>query len=73
VTLTESATNTVVRVPWQPGLTLAGAGDAAKLRLAQRAVDVVRGGKIVYAAAKVTGDGAVLAPGDVVRVAGPAP
>jgi hypothetical protein len=38
------------------------------MSVAQRAVDVVRAGKIVYAATRPTGDGAALASGDVVRL-----
>lgn len=68
VTFADTATGTVVRVPWSQGLTLAGASQAANLGLAKRTVDVVRAGKVVYAATKPTGEGAVLASGDVVRV-----
>ena len=58
----------VVRVPWTEGLTLAAASQTAKMSVAQRAVDVVRAGKIVYAATRPAGDGAALASGDVVRL-----
>jgi hypothetical protein len=68
VTFADTATGTVVRVPWSQGLTLAQASRAANLSLAQHAVDVVRAGKVVYAASRPTGEGAVLASGDVVRV-----
>jgi hypothetical protein len=68
VTLVDAATGTMVRVPWTEGLTLAGASQTAKMSVAQRAVDVVRAGKIVYAATRPTGDGAALASGDVVRL-----
>lgn len=68
VTFADGATNSVVRVPWQEGLTLASAGDAAKLRVAQRSADVVRAGKVVYSSTRVSGEGAVLAPGDVVQL-----
>ena len=70
VTFVDAATSNVVRVPWQGGLTLAGAGDAAKIRIAQRAVEVVRGGRLVYSATRVSGGGTgtVLAAGDVVQL-----
>ena len=68
VTFVEVATGNVVRVPWQEGFTLARAGDAAKIRVVQRAVEVVRGGKLVYSATRAMGEGATLATGDVVRV-----
>lgn len=68
VTLVDAASGTMVRVPWTEGLTLAGASQTAKMSVAQRAVDVVRAGKIVYAATRPTGDGTALASGDVVRL-----
>ena len=68
VTFADTASGAVVRVPWTEGLTLAGASQTAKMSVAQRAVDVVRAGKIVYAATRPTGDGAALASGDVVRL-----
>jgi hypothetical protein len=68
VTFVDLASDKVTRVPWRAGLTLAGAGDAAKVRVAQRAVDVVRDGKVVYSAAKAPDTGATVAAGDVVRL-----
>ena len=68
VTFVDTANGTIVRVPWQDGLTLASAGDAAKVSLARRAIDVVRAGKLVYSANRASGPGATLASGDVVRV-----
>ncbi len=68
VTFADTATGTIVRVPWSQGLTLASASHAANLSLASRAVDVVRAGKVVYAATQPSGDGALLASGDVVRL-----
>ena len=68
VTFADGASNTVTRVPWRSGLTLAGASDAAKVRLAQRAVDIVRDGKVVYSAANDTDKNAPVAAGDVVQV-----
>ncbi len=68
VTFVDVASGTVTRVPWRDGLTLASAGDAAKLQLANHAVDVVRAGKVAYAASGPGIDAARVASGDVVRV-----
>jgi hypothetical protein len=70
ITFVDAATGTVVRVPWQQGLTLASAGDAAKISMARRAIDVVRAGKVIFSASRVNGNGATLASGDVVRLGG---
>ena len=69
VTFVDVSTGTIVRVPWQQGMTLASAGDAAKVDIARRAIDVLRAGKIIYSASKLAGEGAALASGDVVRIA----
>ena len=71
VTFVDAATGNVVRVPWQEGLTLSGAGSVAKGQIAQRAVEVLRGGKIVYSATRTADEGATLVTGDVVKIAGP--
>jgi hypothetical protein len=63
VTFVDAASGTLVRVPWEEGLTLARGGAAAKMRLAGRAVQVVRAGQVVTPEA-----GATLRSGDVVRV-----
>jgi hypothetical protein len=68
VTFVDVASNKVTRVPWRPGLTLAGASDDAKLRVAQRAVDIVRDGKVVYSAADGAAKNASVAAGDVVQL-----
>ncbi len=68
VTFVDVSTGTVVRVPWREGMKLAGAGAAARLDLAKRAVDVVRAGKVIYSATRASGEGAELASGDVVRL-----
>ena len=68
VTFADAANGLIVRVPWTQGLTLAGASQTAKVSVAQRTLDVVRAGKIIYAATRPTGDGATLASGDVVRL-----
>ena len=68
VTFFDVASGTVTRVPWREGLTLAGASDAAKLKLASHAVDVVRAGKVVYSAANAAPAAVPIASGDVVQV-----
>jgi hypothetical protein len=68
VTFVDVSTGTIVRIPWQEGLTLAGAGNAAKVELARKAINVLRAGKVIYSASKLSGDGASLASGDVVRL-----
>lgn len=68
VTFVDASTGTVVRVPWQEGLTLAGASNAAKVDVARRAIDVLRAGKVIYSASRGSGEGAPLASGDVVRI-----
>ena len=68
VTVVDVATNEVTRVPYRQGLTLAGASDAAKVKLAQHAVDVVRDGKLIYSAAKGAEKNMSVAPGDVVQI-----
>ncbi len=67
VTFVDVATGAVVRVPWTQGLTLAGGAEAAKVRLAAQAVQVIRAGQLAYQTTqpKVA---LPLAAGDVVRV-----
>lgn len=68
VTFVELESNKVTRVPWREGLTLAGASDAAKLRTAQRAVDIVRDRQVVYSAGRDAEKNVPVAAGDVVQV-----
>ncbi|HVS54194.1 MAG TPA: hypothetical protein VHD62_17695 [Opitutaceae bacterium] len=70
VTFVDAASGTIVRVPWREGLTLAGAGAEARLAVAQRAVEIVRAGRVVYSAASATSGSAPVASGDVVRLRG---
>ena len=67
VTFVDVASGAVVRVPWQPGLTLAGGAETAKVRLAAQAVQVIRAGRLAYTLARAQGVWPVAA-GDVVRV-----
>ncbi|MBC7367058.1 MAG: hypothetical protein H7343_09650 [Undibacterium sp.] len=68
VTFVDVATGSVVRVPWRQGLTLAGGAQAARVRVAARAIQVIRAGQLAYAV-KNAGTGPLpLAAGDVVRI-----
>jgi hypothetical protein len=69
VTFVDVATGTMVRVPWSQGMTLQAGGAAAKLAVVQRAVAVVRNGRLVYSAARQLNADPVLEAGDVVRLA----
>ena len=70
VTFFDVASNDVKRVPWQRGMTLAGASNAAKVHLGDRPVDVVRDGKVIYSAGNGVAKNAdaPIAAGDVVQV-----
>jgi len=70
VTFVDVVTGVIVRVPWEQGMTLHAAGAAAEVKVAERAVDLVRGGRLVYTAAKHMQANPPLQPGDVVRLAG---
>lgn len=70
VTFVDVATGTIVRVPWEAGMTLYDGGAAAQVAVAGRAVDLVREGKLVYQAARKFRGNPELAAGDVVRLAG---
>jgi hypothetical protein len=70
VTFVDAASGTIVRVPWRDGLTLASAGTQARVHFAQRAIDVVRAGKVVFSATRLADDGGPLVSGDVVRLGG---
>lgn len=70
VTFVDVATGAIVRVPWSEGLGLQAAGAAAEIAVAERAIDLVRNGRLVYSAARQLTADPRLEPGDVVRVAG---
>lgn len=63
VTLVDVSSGAVTRVPWRAGLTLVESGEAAKVRLAGRMVQVVREGRLIHGA-----EAAPLHSGDVVRL-----
>lgn len=68
VTFADQASGTVVRIPWSRGLTLYGAGSAAKLSVARSGVGIVRSGKLIYSASKRAGADLPLQSGDVVQL-----
>ncbi|MFI5357515.1 MAG: hypothetical protein ACHQ4G_09285 [Opitutales bacterium] len=70
VTFVDVTKGAVVRVPWQTGMTLYGGGAAAAVQVAERAVALVRGGKLVYEVARQVHADVPLQAGDVVRLAG---
>ena len=69
VTFVDAATGVIVRVPWQKGMTLYAGGALAEVKVAERGIDLVRGGKLVFAAAKRARANPRLEAGDVVRLA----
>ncbi len=69
VTFVDVASGAVVRVPWRKGMTLAQAGDAARLRVARRAVALVRGGRLAYSTPRSSRGTLKLLSGDVIRLA----
>ena len=69
VTFVDASSGTVVRVPWQQGMTLAGASDLAKVRAMEQSVAIVRSGLVVYAATKTPDASVPVSAGDVVRLA----
>lgn len=71
VTFVDFDRGQVVRVPWRAGLNVYGGSALANLETAQRALAVVRGGRLVYQTLKsLAADRAFpLQPGDVLRLA----
>lgn len=69
VTFVDVTTGVIVRVPWREGMTLYAGGELAQVQLAERSIDLVRGGRLVYAAARHARSDLPLASGDVVRLA----
>jgi len=70
VTFVDVATGAIVRVPWEQGMSLYGAGALAEVALAKRAIDLVRGGKLVYSVGKQLSKNPTVQPSDVIRLAG---
>lgn len=70
VTFADNADGSIVRVPWAQGLTLAGAGEAAQVKVGGRALEIIRNGKLAYEASRAPGEKITLRSGDVVRMIG---
>jgi hypothetical protein len=70
VTFVDAATEAIVRVPWQEGMTLYAGAEAAQVRTARRAIDLVRAGRLLYSKIEYSDDTARLPvqAGDVVRL-----
>lgn len=71
VTFVDVATGTIVRVPWEEGMNLHAGSTVAKVRTAQRALDLIRAGRAVYSAMNYDNRASILPlqPGDVIRLA----
>lgn len=69
VTFADAGTGKVTRVAWTRGLTLARAGDAAKVSLAARSIEIVRDGRAWRRAEAGTVKSLPLESGDVIRLA----
>ncbi len=71
VTFVDLASGQVVRVPWRAGLNVYGGSALANVRVAERALAVIRGGKLVYQTAKALAEARALPvkAGDVIRLA----
>ncbi len=70
VTFVDAASGAIVRVPWQEGMNLYAGTEAAKVRTARKAIDLVRAGRYLYSNLEYSDDAAripILA-GDVVRL-----
>lgn len=71
ITFVDLSTGQVVRVPWRAGLNVYGGSALANLRTAERALAVIRGGRLIYNTVKALADARALPlePGDVLRLA----
>lgn len=71
VTFVDLTTGTVIRVPWRAGLNVYGSSAIAKLTVAERALAVIRDGRLVYHTAKALASARALSvrAGDVIRLA----
>ena len=59
------------RVPWRTGLNLYSSSVMGKIRLAEQALSMVRGGRLVYQTARAVNATAAIKvqPGDVIQLA----
>lgn len=68
VTFVDGSNGSIVRIPWREGLSLSGAGSAAQVEIARRAIQVLRAGRVIFSGARGSGGAPALASGDVVRL-----
>ena len=70
LTFVDLGTGSIVRVPWRAGVSLYGGSLMAQLPMANRAVAVVRAGKLIYTTVKALSAAGRLQmqPGDVIRL-----
>jgi hypothetical protein len=71
VTFVDTSRDQVVRVPWRAGLNVYGGSAMAKLETANRALAVVRNGRLIFQTLKslAVARALPLQPGDVLRLA----
>lgn len=74
VTFVDFSTGSVVRIPWRAGLNVYGGGALANVRTADRALAVVREGRLVFNTLRALAEARSLPlkAGDVLRLAGTA-
>ena len=74
VTFVDFSNGSVVRIPWRAGLNVYGGSALAKLQTAERALAVVRDGRLVFNTLRALADARSLPlkAGDVLRLAGTA-
>ncbi len=71
VTFVDLRNGSVVRIPWRAGLNVYGGGALAKIETAERALAVVRNGRLVFNTLRALASARALPlqPGDVLRLA----
>ena len=71
ITFIDTSGGNVVRVPWRAGLNVYGGSALANLQTVERALAIIRGGRLVYQTVRALADarGFQLEPGDVLRLA----
>lgn len=72
ITFVDFSNGSVVRVPWRAGLNVYGGGALAQVQTAERALAIVRDGRLFYNTLRALADvrSLPLKPGDVLRLAG---
>ena len=67
ITFADTASGTVVRIPWRDGLRFASASAEARVATARRVIQIVRAGRLIYANSR-SPLSLALQSGDVVRL-----